>query len=95
MATEKIVQMPQIDVVQNSTDLVLETLQVLAKQREEAQKMTRESLEKMNTLVRAAGQTALDLYDFNVRLTETWFAMSQDAVRNAAGMAKKVQAKAA
>src|SRR5437868_3449589 len=53
MATEKIVQMPRIDVVQNSSEMVLDTLAVLAKQREEVQKMTRESFEKMNTLVRA------------------------------------------
>lgn len=94
MANEKIMQLPKFDVNQTN-EVVLESLAVFAKQREEVQKLTRESLEKANVLVKAAGQTALDLYDFNVKLTEAWFKIAEDTLRTANGMAKKAVATAA
>ena len=91
MATEKIVQMNKTDVIANGTELVLESMAQFDKVREEVQKLTRDGIEKTNALVRAAGQTALDLYDFNVRMTETLFSMTEDSIRNASGIARKVQ----
>lgn len=95
MANEKIHQMPRIDVLANSGELVLETLAAFARQREEINKLTREALEKTNVLVRAAGQTALDLYDFDVKLSESWFQIAEDSIRTANGIARKVAARAA
>lgn len=93
MATEKIVQMP--NVFENSNEVVQSMLSAFAKQREEVQKLNREVLEKTNVLVKAAGQTALDLYDFNVKLSESWIAIVEQSVRNANEMTKKAVAKAA
>lgn len=95
MASEKIVQMPKIDVLENTNEMVQTMLAAFAKNREEVQKLNRDVLEKTNVLVKAAGQTALDLYDFNVKLTESWFAIVEDSVRTANGIAKKAVAKAA
>lgn len=93
MASEKIVQMP--NVLENTNEVVQTMLSAFAKNRDEVQKLNRDILEKTNVLVRAAGQTALDLYDFNVKLTESCFAIVEENIRTANGIAKKAVAKVA
>ena len=94
MANENVFQMPKFD-VSSTNEMVLEAMAAFAKQREEANKINREALEKMNVLVKAASSTALDLYDFNVKLTESWFAIVETTVKNAAAATSKAVAKAA
>lgn len=94
MSTENVFKMPKFD-VSSTNEMVLEALAMFGKQREEANKINREALEKANVLVKAMSSTALDLFDFNVKVTESFFQIFETTLKNANGMVSKAVAKAA
>jgi hypothetical protein len=94
MAMEK-TQTPKNDVFATQQELVLEGLNFAAKQREELEKLGRDGLERSGVLVRATCQTALDAYDFGVRMMSTYQNLTEEMVRTSMGMARKATARAA
>ena len=94
MATESKTVTPKTEVFTNAAELVIDGLNAAAKQREEVASISREGLEKMNALVRASGQTSLDLFDFSVKMAGAWHNASLDAIHAVTGIAKKAAARA-
>ena len=92
MATEKTTTTPKNDVFATQQELVLEAMSFQAKQREELEKLGRDGLERTGVLVRATCQTALDAYDFGVRMMSTYQNLSEELVRTSLGMARKATA---
>lgn len=95
MATEKTTTTQKNDVFAAQAEMVLESMELAAKQRAELEKLGREGLERTGVLVRAGCQTALDAYDFGVKMMGTYQGLTEEAIRATFGMARKVAARAA
>lgn len=95
MATEKTTTTGKNDVFAMQAEMVLEGMELAAKQRAELEKLGREGLERTGVLMRAGCQTALDAYDFGAKMMATCQNLTEEIVRTSFGMARKVNARAA
>ena len=77
------------DVIANATELTFDVFNHLTKQREEIEKVTRESIERTGALVKAGFQASLDAFDMGAKTMAAWQRIGEDAVRTFYGVAQR------
>lgn len=74
---------------ENITESTLNTMKAWDAQRQEVEKMTRETLERTGSLMKVWWQTGMDLFDMSTRNAATWQRLGEEAFRSACGVARK------